>query len=51
MHVGYSHFVTEYALSDTSGEHVKLTEVDYEKGHGVWISSDLCIALRQWHQL
>ena len=31
MHVGYSHFVTEYALSDNSGEHVKLTEVDYEK--------------------
>jgi len=23
MHVGYSHFVTEYALSDNSGELVK----------------------------
>ena len=31
MHVGYSHFVTEYVLSDNSGEHVKLTEVDYER--------------------
>ena len=41
MHVGYSHFVTEYVLSDNSGEHVKLTEVDYEKDLGVWISSDL----------
>ena len=41
MHMGYFHFVTEYALSDNSGEHVKLTEVDYEKDLGVWISSDL----------
>ena len=41
MHVGYCHFVTEYALSDKSGEHVKLTEVDYEKDLVVWISSDL----------
>ena len=41
MHVGYSHFVTEYVLSDNSGEHVKLTEVDHEKDLGVWISSDL----------
>ena len=38
MHVGYSHFVT---LSANSGEHVKLTEVDYDKDLGVWISSDL----------
>ena len=28
-------------MSDNSGEHVKLTEVDYEKDLGVWISSDL----------
>ena len=41
MHVGYSHFVTEYVLSDNSGEHVKLTEVDNEKDLGVWISRDL----------
>jgi len=39
--VGYSHFVTEYALRDNLGEHVKLTEVDYEKDLVVWISSDL----------
>ena len=32
MHMGYS---TEYALSDNSGEHVKLTEVDHEKDFGV----------------
>ena len=38
MHVGYSHFVTEYTLSDKSGEHVKLTEVDYGQDLGVWIS-------------
>jgi len=48
MHVGYSLFVTEYALSDNSGEHVKLTKVDYEKDLGV---VTFCIALRQWHQL
>jgi len=39
MHAGYSQFVTEYTLSDNSGEHVKLTEVDYEKDLGVWISA------------
>jgi len=40
--VGYSRFVTEYALSDdNSGKHVKLTEVDYKKDLGVWISSNL----------
>ena len=38
MHVGYSHIVTEYTLSDKSGEHVKLTEVDHDKDLRVWIS-------------
>ena len=54
MHVGqlYSHFVTEYGLSDNSGEHVKLTEVDYEKDFGSVVNlNHLCIALREWHQL
>jgi len=41
MHVRYSYFITEYALSDNSGEHVKLTQVDYEKDLGVLISSNL----------
>ena len=40
-----THFVTEYALSDNSGEQVNLTVVDCEKDLAVKISSDLCIAL------
>ena len=50
MHVGYSHIVTEYTLSDNSGEHVKLTEVDHDKeilGSGIVSYIHLCIALRQ----
>ena len=38
MHVGYSHIVTEYTLSDNSGEHVKLTEVNHDKDLRIWIS-------------
>ena len=38
IHVGYSHIVAEYVLSDNSGEHVKLTEVDHEKDLRVWIT-------------
>jgi len=46
MHVEY------ITLSDNSGEHVKLTEVDYKKDLGVWITSNLKSSLlRQWHQL
>jgi len=42
MHVGTSLTTSGFTFNDTStGQRAFLTEVDYEKDLGIWISSDL----------